>query len=159
MIKVLFVCLGNICRSPLAEGIFKSLVAERKWNAVIAIDSAGTGDWHCGNPPDARARAVAQKHGLTLDSICRQVSENDFVEFDLILAMDAANVRELTRICPPAQRTKIHLIRDYDAELHRGKDVPDPYYGEMNGFEDVFQILERCSQNLLNHLIKTRLTP
>lgn len=150
--KILFVCLGNICRSPLAEGIFAHLVRERGLEDKYAADSAGTGGWHVGQPPDRRSINVAQKRGVVLPSLCRQVRREDFQEFDLILAMDKNNRNDLQALCPPAQRGKIKLMRDYEPASDRGADVPDPYYGGPYEFDSVYQMLDRCCARLLDSL-------
>jgi len=150
--KILFVCLGNICRSPLAEGIFAHLVRERGLDGLYLADSAGTGDWHVGQPPDRRAIAVAQKRGVSLPSLCRQVNKKDFQEFDVILAMDRSNQKDLLALCPAPLRGKIKLMRDFDAAADRGSDVPDPYYGGPYEFDNVYEMLNRCCASLLDSL-------
>jgi protein-tyrosine phosphatase len=149
--KILFVCLGNICRSPLAEGIFIHLCRERGVEKSYVVDSAGTGDWHVGQPPDTRALAAAKRQGVHLPSICRQVDKTDFAEHDLILAMDNNNLRALLALCPPEERGKIRLMRSFDA-ADRDEDVPDPYYGDARGFDEVFALLHRCCGRLLDEL-------
>jgi protein-tyrosine phosphatase len=148
--RVLFVCLGNICRSPLAEGIFLHQVRRRVLEARYSADSAGTGNWHVGEAPDPRAISTARKRGVHLPSICRQVKSADFHEFDLILAMDQDNRRDLRSICPAGLRGKIRLMRDYDSGSDRGKDVPDPYYGGPAEFAAVFDMLDRCCASFLD---------
>ncbi|MDB5051948.1 MAG: uncharacterized protein JWO30_5019 [Fibrobacteres bacterium] len=150
--KVLFVCLGNICRSPIAEGIFVHLVRERGLDGRYLADSAGTGNWHSGEPPDPRAIAVAKKRGVSLPSLCRQVDKSDFQEFDLILAMDRNNQKDLNAICPAHLRSKIRLIRDFDTARERGTDVPDPYYGGPYEFDTVYEMLNRCCADLLEKM-------
>ena len=150
--KVLFVCLGNICRSPMAEGIFAQLVRERGLERAYRIDSAGTGDWHVGEPPDRRAIAAAGKHGVPLPSLCRQVRRADFDEFDLVVAMDRGNRRDLEALAPEGSRRKIRLMRDYEPESERGADVPDPYYGGPVEFDTVYGMLRRCCERLLDDL-------
>jgi protein-tyrosine phosphatase len=150
--KVLFVCLGNICRSPIAEGVFLHLVKARGRENRYLADSAGTGDWHRGLPPDARAITVAAKRGVLLPSLCRQVLKSDFQDFDLVLAMDRNNHRDLTALCPPALRGKIRLMRDFDTPEHAGEDVPDPYYGGPYEFETVYEMLHRCCSALIETL-------
>lgn len=150
--RVLFVCLGNICRSPMAEGIFAHLVRERGLAEAYRIDSAGTGDWHVGQPPDRRAIAAAQKRGVALPSIGRQVRRGDFAEFDLILAMDRNNRRDLEAMAPAGQSGKIRLMRDFEAAEERGGDVPDPYYGGPYEFDVVYEMLRRCCERLLDDL-------
>jgi protein-tyrosine phosphatase len=150
--RILFVCLGNICRSPMAEGIFIHLARERGREGRYRIDSAGTGNWHVGEPPDRRAIAAAGKHGVPLPSVCRQVRRSDFEEFDLIVAMDRNNRRDLEALAPPPLRHKIRLMRDYEPAQDRGTDVPDPYYGGPFEFDAVFAMLRRCCERLLDEL-------
>jgi protein-tyrosine phosphatase len=150
--RILFVCLGNICRSPIAEGIFAHLVRERGLEARYLADSAGTGDWHCGQPPDPRAIAAAKKRGVILPSLCRQVGKSDFLEFDLILAMDRNNKKDLIALCPAGLQGKIKLMRDFDPERDRGADVPDPYYGGPYEFDAVYEMLNRCCSDLLEKM-------
>lgn len=144
--NVLFVCLGNICRSPLAEGIFLHLAQEAGRDELEA-DSAGTGGYHEGEPADSRSIAVGERHGVAVPSISRKVRDSDFEEFDLIVAMDAKNLADLKARCPSAALDRLVLMRDYDPE---GKgDVPDPYYGGPRGFDDVYDMLERSCRALL----------
>ena len=150
--RVLFVCLGNICRSPLAQGILEQLASARNGaSPPIHIDSAGTGAWHEGEPPDPRMRRVAAGNGVSLDQQrARQVRAADFEAFDHILAMDTENLEDLVRICPVAHRGKLALLRSYDPE--GGADVPDPYYGGPDGFDRVFTIVERSCMGFLESL-------
>jgi protein-tyrosine phosphatase len=162
--KILFVCLGNICRSPIAEGIFAHLVRERGLADRYSADSAGTGDWHIGEPPDRRAIAVSAKRGVPLPSVCRQVAKTDFQEFDLILAMDRNNRKDLEDLCPVPLRRKIKLMREFDhdtgaapsetaaARTGSALDVPDPYYGGPYEFDTVYEMLNRCCSGLLDTL-------
>ncbi len=146
--SVLFVCLGNICRSPLAEGIFVGLVKDAGLEEVFTIDSAGTGSWHVGSPPDARSVQVAAQHGLTLECAARQVSPSDFQDFDHIVAMDRSNLRDLEGMAQlDGSKAELSLLRSRDPM--GGFDVPDPYYGGANGFERVYRMIERCCQELL----------
>jgi protein-tyrosine phosphatase len=139
---------GNICRSPLAEGIFTHLVAQAKLSETITADSAGTGAWHIGESPDNRSTAIAAKHGISLHHQARIFQDADFERFDLILAMDSQNLVDiLAKASTPAQRAKVKRLGDYDP-AHVG-DVPDPYYGGILGFERVYQQLERCCRALL----------
>jgi protein-tyrosine phosphatase len=150
--SVLFVCLGNICRSPLAEGVFSHLAAEAGLADRFEIDSAGTGGWHVGEPPDARARMVAKQHGVELDSRARQVAPEDFGRFDYIVAMDHENLRTLQRMAGAAgSDAEVALLRSYDP-LADGDEVPDPYYGGASGFETVFGMVQRSCQGLLDRL-------
>jgi len=148
--KILFVCLGNICRSPTAEGVFKEEVARARRDAEFQVDSAGTGGWHTGEPPDRRMRTAAKKRGYVLDGQARKVRPEDFHEFDLILAMDASNYDDLKRMQPKDGKAKLQKFRDYDSE-DPGADVPDPYYGGSDGFDDVVRMCERTALGLLSH--------
>jgi protein-tyrosine phosphatase len=141
---VLFVCLGNICRSPTAEGVFRHLVNDEGLADRIEIESAGTGDWHIGSPPDERATAAAARRGITLAGSARQVTPQDFEDFDLLLAMDSANLADLLRMAPPGTEQKVRLFADVD--------VPDPYYGGDSGFDDVLDLVDDASRRLLDEL-------
>jgi protein-tyrosine phosphatase len=150
--SVLFVCLGNICRSPLAEGVFRHLVDEAGLSDRFEIDSAGTGDWHVGERPDARATVVAGRHGVRLDSRARQVSSDDLERFDYVVAMDRENLRALQRMgASLGASAEIRLLRAYDAEAD-GDEVPDPYYGGASGFELVYDMVNRACAALLLHI-------
>ncbi len=150
--SVLFVCLGNICRSPLAEGVFRHLVEEADLSARFEIDSAGTGAWHVGERPDARAAMVASQHGVELGSRARQVTEEDLHRFDYVIAMDRDNLHSLERMARAAgSDAEIRLLRAYDPEAD-GDEVPDPYYGGTSGFENVYEMLNRSCQALLVRL-------
>lgn len=152
MTKVLFVCLGNICRSPTADGIFRQLVAREKLEQRIVVDSAGTGDWHIGKAPDARTVAAARQRGYDLSILrARQVSAKDFAEFDYVLAMDKSNLMDLQRMKPSTYTGHMGLFLEFGA---RGDhhEVPDPYYGGHDGFELVLDLVEDAAQGLLNHI-------
>ncbi|MGA9286314.1 MAG: low molecular weight protein-tyrosine-phosphatase [Solirubrobacteraceae bacterium] len=155
MTHVLFVCLGNICRSPTAEGVMRLLVAEAGLQDEIVLDSAGTGAWHVGEPPDPRARQAATRRGIALESVARQVTEDDFERFDLILAMDASNQHALRQLAPDKQgRAKVHLLREFDpasTDTHE-LDVPDPYYDSERGFEVVLDQVQAACAGLLERL-------
>ncbi|MFD1327819.1 low molecular weight protein-tyrosine-phosphatase [Mycoplana ramosa] len=141
-LSILFVCLGNICRSPLAEGILRHLVSEEGHGQDFVIDSAGTGGWHVGHAPDERAIAVAADHGIDISRLkARKVSSADFDRFDLILALDRSNLRDLTDVAPPIRRASIELfsIRAFGTL----EDIPDPYYGDTAEFETVYRLLYR----------------
>jgi protein-tyrosine phosphatase len=149
--RVLFVCLGNICRSPAAEAAFQHAAAEAGLASQFVIDSAGTGAWHVGEPADARMREAGRRRGIDVTSLARQVSVQDFTDFDHILAMDMTNLRALRRQAPVEHRSKIRLFRDLDPE-GTGEDVPDPYYGNDAGFDEVFEIVTRTARALLKEL-------
>lgn len=149
--RVLFVCSGNICRSPLAEAIFRKLAHDAGLAARFEVDSAGTHSYHEGEPADPRTRRVGQRHGVDVASIAREVEERDFGRFDLIVAMDRGHLRQLAARGGAANRSKLRLMRDFDADAS-GPDVPDPYYGGQAGFEEVHAILERACRGLLEEL-------
>lgn len=150
--SVLFVCLGNICRSPLAEGVFQHLVDEAGMTARFDIDSAGTGSWHVGERPDARAEMVAEEHGVLLTSRARQVTPDDLERFDHVIAMDRENLRTLERLAASSgSEPDIRMLREFDAEVE-GDEVPDPYYGGARGFESVYEMIRRSCQELLRQL-------
>jgi protein-tyrosine phosphatase len=160
MIRVCFVCLGNICRSPTAEGVFRSLVRHANLAAQIEIDSAGTGDYHVGESPDSRAVAAAQRHGYELTGKARQFQTRDFESFDYVLAMDQDNLRALKQLAPDdSARRKVHLLREFDSSASAGANVPDPYYGGESGFDNVIAICERACTGLLEHIRTTDLCP
>ncbi len=150
--RVLFVCLGNICRSPLAEAIFAAQVRAAGVDHLFQADSAGTGRWHVGDTADPRTLDVAERRGVHVASIARQVRRQDYERFDLILAMDQSNLAELHSQCPPSHQHKLKLMREYDVPRHRGADVPDPYWGGADGFERLFDLLDMCCRNLLDSL-------
>ena len=152
---MLFVCLGNICRSPTAEGVFRHRVREAGLEDRIEIDSAGTGGWHLGAPPDERAIAAAKRRGITLDGAARQVSPGDFRDYDLLLVMDRENHAELLRRAPDDEaRAKVRYFREFDPESKARGDleVPDPYYGAEGGFDEVLDMVEAASRGLLSEL-------
>ena len=151
--RLLFVCSGNICRSPLAEAAFQHLAKREGVDDQFQVDSAGTHGWHEGEQADSRARRVAAKHGIHIDSVARPVKTSDFASFDLILVMDRGHLRELRARCPAAHRHKIHLLREYD-EPGCDPDVPDPYYDDIEEFEHVFEMVSTCCRNLLAELRK-----
>lgn len=156
MMRLLFVCMGNICRSPSAEGVFRRVLAERAPNISIEIDSAGTHDYHVGHPPDRRAIEAARRRGIDLTTLrARQVSVEDFARFDLILAMDDENVEELKRRAPSEYHSRIRLLLDFAPEAPM-RYVPDPYYGGAGGFEQVLDLLEQASEGLLEEVLNRR---
>lgn len=153
MVSVLFVCLGNICRSPTAEGVFRQLCENQGVISGLRIDSAGTAGWHDGKPPDGRAVAAARQHGIDLTSLrARQVSPSDFYSFDYILAMDGDNLSELQQCRPPDSTADIRLFLSYAIQCEQ-TDVPDPYYGGDEGFEQVLELTRNASAGFLMHLI------
>ena len=152
--SVLFVCMGNICRSPTAEGVFRHHVAEAGLDAQIKTDSAGTHAYHVGEPADRRAHAAAARRGFSLDGIrARRVADEDFDRFDYILAMDELNLVTLKERAPRESDSKVRLFLEF-AESLRENEVPDPYYGGSSGFERVLDLVEEASQGLLETLRK-----
>ena len=152
-IKILFVCLGNICRSPAAEGVFREIVKEQGADRRFEIDSAGTGGWHCGELPDSRMRLHARQRGLNLTHTCRKVQPSDFEDFDLIIGMDAQNVADLRRLAPTLEDSrKVVAMGDFIDEVLHYDYVPDPYYEGSEGFELVLDLLANGCQNLYNSL-------
>ncbi|MFQ3213386.1 MAG: protein-tyrosine phosphatase [Marivirga sp.] len=154
MQKILFVCLGNICRSPLAEALFKKKVIQNGLTEYFKIDSCGTSDYHIGELPDDRTIANAKANGLKINHRGRQFTTDDFKKFDKILVMDRSNLENVfslsTRL---SERERVALIRDYEEENSlKGTNVPDPYYGGEKGFQNVYDILERCTGKLLETL-------
>lgn len=151
MTRILFVCLGNICRSPAAEGAFAHLLAAAGLSDQFVIDSAGTGAWHVGQPADRRIRDAANRRGIPITSVARQVSADDFEQFDHIFAMDADNLKVLVDLAPPEHRHKVRLFRDLDP-LGAGGDVPDPDDGGSAGFDEVLDIVVRTGGSWLAEL-------
>jgi protein-tyrosine phosphatase len=157
MIRVLFVCLGNICRSPTAEGVFRARVARAGLARVIATDSAGTHDYHVGDPPDPRAKAAARRRGVDISDLRgRQVVREDFARFDYLLAMDRSNLRHLARLCPKGAESRLRLFLEF-APGAGIDEVPDPYYGGADGFEHVLDLAEAAAEGLLAHIRDVRL--
>ena len=153
MIKVLFVCLGNICRSPTAHGVFEHLVKEQGLDHQISVDSAGTSNWHIGNPPDPRSIKTALDFGIDLsEQSARQVCANDFQEFDYILAMDKENLSYSSSMAPDDFKGELSLFLPYAADIKRS-EVPDPYYQNGDGFKDVVNLVTEASQALITHIL------
>jgi len=155
-IRVLMVCLGNICRSPTAHGVFQQRVQESKLQERILVDSAGTGSWHIGESPDRRTAKAASARGYQLDHlVARQVESQDFLDFDYLLAMDRDNLAALRDQRPPDANCRIELFLDYSN--HAENEVPDPYYSGVDGFELVLDMVEEASERLLEALIQRHL--
>lgn len=154
--RVLFVCLGNICRSPTAEGVLRHLIAERGLDGEVVVDSAGTAGWHVGDAPDRRAVSEARNRGLDIGGLRgRRVGAGDFEQFDLLLAMDEENRRDLVALAPDDEaRAKVRLLREFDPDAVTAGDleVPDPYYGGPDGFAQVYDAVDRACRGLLRHL-------
>lgn len=159
MVKVLFVCLGNICRSPVAEGVFRDLIQKHNLEDQISCDSAGTKGWHTGQSPDQRAMKNALDNGITLTHKGREIKADDLDAFDHIVVMDESNFKDVYELYYRTKHTtpsaeKLFLLRDYDPKVKGVKDVPDPYYGSALDFEEVFHIVHRSGAALLNSLIE-----
>ncbi|MGK2932656.1 MAG: low molecular weight protein-tyrosine-phosphatase [Solirubrobacterales bacterium] len=148
-VRILFVCLGNICRSPTAEAVMKGLIEEEGLTGQIEVDSAGTGAWHVGNPPDDRATETAARRGIVMNGAARQVTVDDFDDFDLIVAMDGSNHADLLSLSG-GDNPKVRLLREIGGDEET--DVPDPYYGGDDGFEEVLDIVERGCRALLEEV-------
>jgi protein-tyrosine phosphatase len=147
--RVLFVCLGNICRSPTAEAVVRELLRREAPELAVEVDSAGTHDYHRGSPPDPRAIAAARRRGIDMTALrARRVRAADFERFDLVLAMDRENLRQLQSLAPEPYRQRIRLFLEYAPQLER-QEVPDPYYGGAAGFEEVLDLAEEAGRGLL----------
>jgi protein-tyrosine phosphatase len=155
-IRVLFVCMGNICRSPMAEAVFRHLVRQAGLEARFEIDSAGTGGWHEGEPPDERASAAAARRGVVLAGKARQIRTADLGRFDYVLAMDADNLSALRRLQKSVPGAEVRLLREFDTAAAGELDVPDPYYGGTRGFDRVYDMVERAGRGLLEHIREER---
>jgi protein-tyrosine phosphatase len=152
-IGVLFICLGNICRSPLAEGVFRQLVEESGHAHRFDVDSAGTSSYHTGDSPDERTVAVAARRGVDLEHAARQVTAGDLDRFEYIVVMDTNNLAKVRRLADSARPgTEVHLLRSFDPEAAGDLEVPDPYFGGVTGFEDVHDMVERTAESLLEHI-------
>lgn len=156
MTHILFVCMGNICRSPMAEGVTRRLLKNKGMEQIVHIDSAGTHDYHLGEPPDARAQRAALRRGINLSGLrARKVEAADFERFDMLLAMDRANLSQLQGACPRPHLPKLDLFMRYSTRFE-GEDVPDPYFGGDQGFELVLDMVEDAATGLIEVLIKAR---
>ena len=151
-ISILFVCLGNICRSPLGKEIFRSMVNERGLEKHFEIDSCGTGHWHIGEKAHADTRRTAKKNGVNLEEHrARQLSDEDFAAFDYLIAMDRSNLSDMKSFSQSSRGGELTLLRSYDSE-EGSLDVPDPYFGGRDGHQEVFDIIHRCCESLLDEL-------
>jgi protein-tyrosine phosphatase len=158
VIRVLFVCTGNICRSPIAEGVFRQMVADRGLEARITADSAGTQDYHVGEAPDRRACAAARARGVDIGGLrARAIEAADFRHFDYILVMEEGHQRELRNLCPAAARARPRLLLEFAPQL-KAQEVPDPYYGGSDGFEFVLDLAEAAARGLLDDICRTHLS-
>jgi protein-tyrosine phosphatase len=154
-VRLCFVCMGNICRSPTAAGVMRHHVAAAGLTGQIEIDSAGTGGWHAGELPDDRARAEARRRGVDIDDPARKFVAGDFDRFDLVLAMDHDNRHDLWALAGQADhRAKVRLLREFDPASPPDSVVPDPYYGEGDGFALVFDLVDAACRGLLDHVVE-----
>lgn len=150
--SILFVCLGNICRSPLAEGVFRDVWAAREGQRDMLLDSAATSGWEVGSAPDPRSMAVAAHHGIDISGQrARRVTPQDFQRFDLILGMDRSNVADLKALAPAAMRDRVHLFLDF--AQGKARDVPDPYYDGPEAFAEVYRMIREASEALATRLV------
>jgi protein-tyrosine-phosphatase len=159
MLKILYVCLGNICRSPIAEGTMQALINQRGLNHKISVDSAGTADYHIGSLPDRRTRENAEKNGITLTHKCRQLNIQDFSDFDYIVSMDTNNLADIQILSLTAfglhqSDETVFLMRKFDPFGKPKDSVPDPYYGTKTDFENVFQIVQRSNEAFLEWILE-----
>ena len=160
VVEISFVCLGNICRSPLAQGVFQDLVNQKQLEQKIIVASAGTSGWHIGDLPDERMCRTAQSKGIQLESRARQFQSADFNRFNLVLAMDHSNLARLEEIAPSnLSPEKLMLFRSFDPECNGNQDVPDPYYGGAKGFEEVYSMVKRTCPPLLDYIKSRFLSP
>ncbi len=148
--KILFICLGNICRSPMAEGLFRHHITQLGLDSKITVDSCGTGAWHKGELPDKRMRDTAEKNGIILTHKARQLHINDFNEFDFLLVMDKSNYEDVLKV-NKNKADKIKLMSDLSTS-YKGKIIPDPYFGEMSDFESVFELLNNISEEIAKNI-------
>ena len=156
-VEILFVCLGNICRSPMAQGVFQHYLMQRRPDIAsqVVVDSAGTGSWHIGKEPDLRAQAATQQRGYDIGGLrAMQVSHKDFYRFDYILAMDDQNYANLKKLAPAAFSGRLEMFLNYLPNPGGVHEVPDPYYGGDEGFEEVLDLIEEASSGLLSHVVQ-----
>ena len=158
--RISFVCLGNICRSPMAEGIFKHLAQQAGAEREFAVESSGVGGWHAGEAPDGRARQTTEAHGIKLNSTARKFVASDFARLDWVIALDGDVAASLRQLAPTfADRQKVRLMREFDPQRGAGDedlDVPDPYYGGLEGFQVVYEMIDRSSREMVAQLRKRR---
>jgi protein-tyrosine phosphatase len=153
-LKLLVVCLGNICRSPLAEGALRARIEASPLAGQVQVDSAGTGDWHAGQPPDPRAIACARGHGVDISMLrARQLKPSDYAEFDWLLCADGQNLRDVSRLAPPSQRAKVVLLTEW-AQVHQGCAVPDPYTGGPAEFEHAWRLVDSAARAVVTRLCR-----
>lgn len=153
MLKLCFVCLGNICRSPIGEGVMRHLLEQAGLDRVVEVSSAGTAGYHAGELPDARARAAGRRFGVEVHGRARQFKSADYARFDYVLAMDRTNFEDLGELAPDLDaRRKLHLLRSFDPQSPQGASVPDPYYGDDSDFDEVVQICLAACAPLLDRL-------
>lgn len=150
MIRVLFVCLGNICRSPMAEGVMRHLVEQRGLSEQIEVDSAGTSRYHIGEQPHTGTLRVLREHGISLRHAARQFTRDDAEQFDVLVAMDAANITDMQQMLPTKDTAKIHYLLDFIPDGPRGRGVPDPWY--TGDFEEVYDLVTEACEGLLTHI-------
>ncbi len=156
-VSVVFVCMGNICRSPTAEGVFRHVVKANNLQDVIKIDSAGTHAYHIGESPDSRSQATAKSRGVDLSAQrARKAESNDFERFDYVIAMDRSNYENLKVLATPEQQKRLHLFMDFTSDWDNS-EVPDPYYGAGDGFTTVFNMVQSASEGLLERIVKNDL--
>lgn len=149
-VSILFICMGNICRSPLAEAVFRHKARDRGVESRFVVDSAGTGAWHVGEPPDDRVRALAERRGVAMDGLARQVTRRDLERFDHLICMDEGNLRQL--VSAGAPDAKLRLLLECDPSS-TAREVPDPYYGGRRGFETVYGLVDSACEALLDELL------
>jgi protein-tyrosine phosphatase len=153
VVSLCFVCLGNICRSPTAEGVMRHLVREANLDAKISVDSAGTAGYHAGDPPDFRASAAGERRGIVIGGVARQFQRADFDRFEYVLAMDRTNHEDLLELARNAEeKGKVHLLRSFDPKSPPGAEVPDPYYGDTDGFDLVLDFCLAACKPLLERV-------
>lgn len=158
-VRVMFVCLGNICRSPTAHGVFRDVIQRHNLQELILVDSSGTGDWHVGHAPDVRATSEAQRRGFDISDLrAIQVTQQHFLDYDYVLAMDDKNLSDLNAMRPKGSKAIVTLFLGFSSDVTE-TEVPDPYYGGDEGFARVFDMIESASEGLLEEIVRARLAP